>query len=90
MHYCLQMRTDFYLQFWYHFAESRGICIMDKFLIHKGSRGKDTISRTIRWNGDIYDRLMELSDKNNVSFNRIVNDAVRFALDRLDDDSAKR
>ena len=59
---------------------------MDKFHITRGGKDEDSINRTIRWRGLIYDRIMLLSEKYKVSFNRLVNDAVQFALDRLEDD----
>jgi len=62
---------------------------MDKFVIPNAGKDEDSINRTIRWRGYIYDRLMELSEKHKVSFNRLVNDAVKFALDRIEDDSEK-
>ena len=59
---------------------------MDKFKIPHGGKDENSINRTIRWRGPIYDKLMELTEKHNASFNRIVNDAVQFALDRLDEE----
>ena len=59
---------------------------MDKFRISKEGKDKDSINRTIRFRGEIYDKLMELVDKNMVSFNRLVNEALKFALDRLEED----
>lgn len=41
---------------------------------------KDTITQTIRFGGDTYDLLMELADKNNVSFNNIVNQIIEYVL----------
>ncbi|MCL2370236.1 MAG: hypothetical protein FWC80_03300 [Firmicutes bacterium] len=63
---------------------------MDKFQIPRGGKDEDSINRTIRWRGNIYDMLMELSDKHKVSFNRLVNDAVQFALERLDENNERQ
>jgi len=59
---------------------------MDKFRISKEGQDKDSINRTIRFRGTIYDKLMTLTDKTKVSFNRLVNEALQFALDRLDEE----
>ena len=59
---------------------------MDKFRITKEGQDKDSINRTIRFRGSTYDKLMTLVDKTNISFNRLVNEAIQFALDRLEED----
>ncbi len=59
---------------------------MDKFRIPRGGKDSDSINRTIRWQGDIYERLMDIVNTNKVSFNRLVNEAVLFALDRREED----
>lgn len=61
---------------------------MDKFKIPYGGKDNDSINRTIRWRGNIYDKLMELSEKHHVSFNRLVNECVQFALEHLDEDDS--
>lgn len=60
---------------------------MEKFKIPLSGKDNDSINRTIRWQGAIYEQLMDIVDKYNVSFNRLVNEAVRFALDNLDMDN---
>jgi len=60
---------------------------MDKFYIPHGGKDNNSINRTIRWQAEIYDKLMDISDKNKVSFNRLVNECVRFALERIDEEN---
>ena len=59
---------------------------MDLFRIP--DKGKDTasINRTIRFRGEIYDKIMDIVEKKKVSFNYLVNEALVFALDRLEGD----
>jgi len=59
---------------------------MDKFKIPIGGKDNESINRTIRWQGHLYDRLMDIVDKHKVSFNRLVNECVEFALDRIDNE----
>ena len=56
----------------------------NKFKIPFGGKDNDSINRTIRWQGSVYDRLMDIVDTHKVSFNRLVNECVMFALDRID------
>ena len=61
---------------------------MDKFRLPQKGREKDTMNRTVRFSGDNYDRLMGLVERHEgLSFNRLVNDAVQFALDRIEDET---
>lgn len=59
---------------------------MDKFQIPFGGKDNDSINRTIRWYGPTYDRLMEIVGTHKVSFNRLVNECVKFALDNMNED----
>lgn len=59
---------------------------MSKFVIKNDDRSQESINRTIRFQGDIFDRLEELSKANGVTFNKIVNMAVKYALENLDEE----
>ena len=47
--------------------------IMDKLVIKKKQKSKDTIIRTIRLSGSSFDMITDLTEENDVSFNYIVN-----------------
>ena len=57
---------------------------MDKFIIPEKAPDKESINRTIRWRGVIYDKLMEITEKHKISFNQLVNEMCKFALERFD------
>ena len=58
---------------------------MDSFRIPEKGQDKDSINRTIRFRGSIYDKLMEIVETRKISFNYLVNEALSFALNRLDE-----
>lgn len=61
---------------------------MEKFKIELGDM-RDTINRTIRFKGENYDRIMELSAATGASFNRIVNQCVEYALANYEGDDGQ-
>lgn len=58
---------------------------MDRFEIQKDEGRPQSINRTIRLQAEVFDRLMELSQKNGVSFNKIINQCIEFALAHMDE-----
>ncbi len=56
---------------------------MDKFVIPAKGQDKDSINRTIRFSGENFDRLTDCVEKTGSTFNRVVNECVKFALDRF-------
>ena len=46
---------------------------MDKLKILSATKSTDTIIRTIRINGATFDKIMDLAEKNEVSFNNVIN-----------------
>ncbi|MBO5477297.1 MAG: hypothetical protein J6A15_06050 [Clostridia bacterium] len=58
---------------------------MGKLTIEQGSRRKDTLTRTIRLSGEAYDRIFKIADKNNLTFNNVVNQLIEYALDNVED-----
>ena len=46
---------------------------------------KDTLTQTIRFSGNDYDIIQELSIKYNVSFNYIVNEMIKYALKNMEE-----
>lgn len=59
---------------------------MKKFIIDKEDHKLQTINRTIRIKTGDYDKLMQLSEKTGVSFNKIVNECIAYALENLDEE----
>ncbi len=59
---------------------------MKPFKINTDEEKLSTISRTIRMKTETFDRINELNLKTGVSFNKIVNQCIEYALDNLQQD----
>lgn len=57
---------------------------MSKFKIHADTEKISSINRTVRFKPDTFDRLNELSEKYGISFNKLVNQCVEYALENLE------
>ena len=53
---------------------------MEKFVIDKTDRKMSSISRTIRMKEETFDRINEINRQTGVSFNKIVNQCIEYAL----------
>ena len=60
--------------------------IVGKLKISKLEKKNDTITRTIRVSGKIFDKIEDLAEKNNTSFNNVINQIIEFGLDNLDEE----
>lgn len=58
---------------------------MEKLKIQNPAKSSDTITRTIRISGKMFDKISELAEKNKLSFNMVVNQIIEYGLDNLDD-----
>lgn len=58
---------------------------MEKLKIKKETQKISSINCTIRIKPECFDKLMELSEKNGISFNKVVNQCLEYALDNLDE-----
>ncbi len=58
---------------------------MGKLKIEKFSKNNDTVTRTIRISGETFDKITELADKNNLSFNSVINQIIEYGLNNLED-----
>lgn len=58
---------------------------MNKLKIEKNNKSNDTITRTIRMSGKTFDKISELAEKNELSFNSVVNQIIEFGLENLDE-----
>jgi predicted HicB family RNase H-like nuclease len=56
-----------------------------KFKIKKDDLKKSSINRTIRIKYELFEKLMTLSEKNHVSFNKIVCQCIEYAIKNLDE-----
>ncbi|MBQ2670948.1 MAG: hypothetical protein IJG06_09415 [Clostridia bacterium] len=58
---------------------------MGKLVIKKETERISSINRTIRIKPEVFDKLMELSEKNEISFNKVVNQCLEYALENLEE-----
>ena len=58
---------------------------MEKLKIEKSSKANDTVTRTIRISGKTFDKINELSEKNDLSFNNVINQIIEYGLSNLED-----
>ncbi len=56
---------------------------MEYFEVTKKEKKINSINRTIRMDPEQFDKLMELSEEHGVSFNKVVNQCIEFALSHL-------
>ena len=59
---------------------------MEKFVVKKEEDKISSINRTIRLKPEYFDKLSELSEKNNISFNKVVNQCIEYALKNLSEE----
>ena len=59
---------------------------MEKLKIVKEQKGNDTLTRTIRFSGATFNKIEELAEKNNISFNSVVNQIIEYGLNNLDEE----
>ncbi len=58
---------------------------MGKLVIKNDTEKISSINRTIRIKPDCFEKLMELSEKHGISFNKVVNQCLEYALENLED-----
>lgn len=63
---------------------------MNKLKIVKTSKKSDTITRTIRISGNTFDKIMELAEKYDLSFNNVINQIIEYGLDNLEETKSKK
>jgi predicted DNA-binding ribbon-helix-helix protein len=57
---------------------------MEKLKIEKNQKGKDTITRTIRINGSVFDQINAIAEENKLSFNNVINQIIEYGLKNLE------
>lgn len=58
---------------------------MGKLRITKEQKGNDTVTRTIRISGTTFDKISALAEKNEISFNSVINQIIEYGLNNLDE-----
>ena len=60
---------------------------MKPFKVDTQEHKISAINRTIRIKADTFDKINELSEKTGVSFNKIINQCIEYALDNMEEDN---
>ncbi len=60
---------------------------MKKLIIENSKKNNDTITRTIRISGKTFDKINELAEKNNLSFNNVINQIIEYGINNLNENS---
>lgn len=58
---------------------------MEPLIIKKKQKSQDTITRTIRFSGKAYDKITDLAEQEDLSFNYIVNQIIEYGLKVIDE-----
>lgn len=58
---------------------------MEKLKIVKEQKGNDTVTRTIRISGATFDKINTLAEKNEISFNSVINQIIEYGLNNLEE-----
>ena len=61
---------------------------MEPLIIKKKQKSQDTITRTIRFSGKAYDKITDLAEQEDLSFNYIVNQIIEYGL-KVNDEQKK-
>jgi len=62
---------------------------MGKLILPKVPQKGTTINRTIRFEGDIYDALSALAESSGMTFNRLVNVCLRYAIENAEQEEKR-
>ena len=58
---------------------------MKKLRIENSKKSNDTITRTIRISGKTFDKINDFAEKNDLSFNSVINQIIEYGLENLDE-----
>ena len=58
---------------------------MEKLTIKKEQKNNDTVTRAIRISGVTFDKISALAEKNEISFNSVINQIIEYGLNNLDE-----
>jgi predicted HicB family RNase H-like nuclease len=57
---------------------------MEKLIINNKKQTIDSVTRTIRINGEHFDKISKLAEDNKISFNAVVNQMIEYAINNLE------
>ncbi len=63
---------------------------MEKFRVISESEKLSSVNRTIRFKADIYEKFLYLSESHHITFNKVVNQALEYALDNLEEEASTK
>jgi len=58
---------------------------MEKFKVDTSENKISSINRTIRIKAEYFEKLNEISEKTGVSFNKIINQCIGYALNNMEE-----
>lgn len=58
---------------------------MEPFKVNTSEEKLSSVSRTIRIKAEVFDRLTELNLRTGVSFNKVVNQCIEYALEHYEE-----
>ena len=58
---------------------------MKKLVIKSNEEKISSINRTIRIKPEVFDKIMEISEKTGVSFNKVITQCLDYALENLEE-----
>ena len=58
---------------------------MDNLHIEKHTKANNSVTRTIRISGKNFDKISDLAEKHDISFNAVVNQIIEYGLKHLSD-----
>lgn len=59
--------------------------MMEKLKIKKEQKSSETVTRTIRMSGATFNKISELAEKNEISFNSVINQIIEYGLNNLEE-----
>ena len=61
-----------------------------EFLEIKGRcQRKDSITRTIRISGNSFDKISQIAEENDISFNNVINQIIEYGLQHVENEDKK-
>jgi len=58
---------------------------MEKLKIVGHTKSRDTVTRTIRIDGISFDKICDLAEEHDISFNAVVNQVIEYGLANLEE-----
>lgn len=58
---------------------------MEKLVIKNNTKTRDTITRTIRISGESFDFITRIAEKNNISFNSVINQIIEYGIKNIEE-----